>query len=80
MSLQYSYSLAGGKNMELESPDQILGKRIKTKLKENNLLEGTDIEPLIRTISTGKIKMEDWKLHIENSIERRCHDESFEEN
>ena len=66
--------------MEKESPDQILIQRAKKKLSDQKLLEDVDIEALVKTILTGHIKSQDWKLNIENSIERRKKNESSEEN
>lgn len=61
-----------------DSPDQILIKSIEKRLVTERILDKPEIESIVKAISNGSIRVEDWKFQIENSLQRRQRNASSE--
>lgn len=61
--------------MPEESPDTKIASRIIGKIKDGSILHEKDIKSLKNVLGKSTIKVEDWKILLENSIERESTDE-----
>lgn len=55
----------------METPSEILTKRITDRLVKEGLLIETEAEKARSTIALGKMRAEDWRLSIELATEKK---------
>lgn len=59
------------KDVSLSSLSEILAEKIVSKLVEQKLFTPEDSARYLESISSGKIKSEDWRLAIEKGIDKK---------
>ena len=54
----------------METPDQILAKRIAERLKAEGLLLDEDLAKVESKLFAGTLKAEDWQVAIQKSVDK----------
>jgi len=54
----------------METPDQILAKKISERLKGEGLLLDGDTEQIMTQIGAGRMKAEDWQVAIQKTLDK----------
>ena len=53
------------------TPDQLVEEKILARLGQENLLDAQGIKAIRSKLASGELTTEDWKLALENALERR---------
>lgn len=54
----------------LKTPSELLAEKITSELADKTIVLADDAKKMQRSLATGKLKAEDWRLYIEKAIDR----------
>ena len=58
--------------MAIETPDQILAKRITERLKTEGFLLDEDTEQVKTKLGGGNLKKEDWQVAVQKTVDKEA--------